>query len=106
MSELDNVNHLISSVLSEIESISAENEESDNLVSKLHDLFQMRQLFIDKIINNELNVDEKALREQIDLTKQLSNRAKAISQNRKDLLSVGKSNKRKIQVYKVIDSNR
>ena len=106
MSELDNVNHLISSVLSEIESISAENEESDNLVSKLHDLFQMRQLFIDKIINNELNVDEKALREQIDLTKLLSNRAKAISQNRKDLLSVGKSNKRKIQVYKVIDSNR
>jgi len=106
MSELDNVNHLISSVLSEIESISAENEESDNLVSKLHDLFQMRQLFIDKIINNELNVDEKALREQIDLTKQLSNRAKAISQNRKDLLSVGKSNKRKIQVYKAIDSNR
>ena len=106
MSELDGINQLIIRLLSEIESIPAENEETDNLVSKLHELFQQRQLFIEQIINNELSVDEKALREQIDLTNQLKKRAQAISQNRKDLLSIGKSNKRKIQVYKAIDSDR
>ncbi|QIR13981.1 flagella biosynthesis chaperone for FliD, FliT [Shewanella aestuarii] len=106
MSELDSINQLIINLFSEIESIPAENEKSDNLVSNLHELFQKRQLFIEKIINNELSVDEKALREQIDLTNQFSNRAQAISQNRKDLLSIGKSNKRKIQVYKTIDSDR
>lgn len=105
MTELEKVNESLDEVLIQLESIPAENVESDELVSNLLSLVSRRQIIVDQVIS-DTKVQPKYLQEQLNMSQSLSARAQKILQDRQDLLLLGKSNARKMNIYKNIESNR
>jgi hypothetical protein len=105
MIKLDTINSDLMALLTLIEKIPAESIDADNLVLKLQDLIGERQHIVDSLIN-DLKVEPSMLNQEIDLTKEMLLRSQVILKNRQDLLNLRKANKRRIGIYKNIESDR
>ncbi|MBB1428531.1 hypothetical protein H5181_19030 [Shewanella sp. SG44-2] len=101
ISELD---EQINSLLDKIENVSAEELESDELVSSLLEYVKDRQFLVGELLSNENDQVELTL--AYELSHLFSARATKLLRHRQDLINLSKSNKRKIDAYKNISSDR
>lgn len=106
MKELNDLNLAFASVLTRLEEIPAEDESTDDLVSKLQDMIGQRQLLLESFLASAEANDREALELQLTLTYQFEVQAKKIMAHRQSLLHSGSRSKRQINVYRTIDSNR
>lgn len=106
MKALDELNQDIAVLLANLKQIPAEHESTDKLVLTLLELVSKRQLILGDLLRNDATLSAEFLRQQFDLTQQFGSLANEIMTERQVLLVVGNKNKRQINVYKTIDSNR
>ncbi|EKT4485873.1 MULTISPECIES: hypothetical protein [Shewanella] len=102
--ELNQINELLRRALDCLLTIPAEDEKTDELVSNLQELVSRRQTLLQTLIE-EVQSPE-LLEEQLELTATFEQHAKAIRQQRQELLALRSQNKRQVNVYKSIDANR
>ncbi|MCE9781031.1 hypothetical protein [Shewanella algae] len=102
--ELNQINELLRRALDCLLTIPAEDEKTDELVSNLQELVSRRQTLLQTLIE-EVQSPE-LLEEQLELTATFEQYAKAIRQQRQELLALRSQNKRQVNVYKSIDANR
>ncbi|MBR9726762.1 hypothetical protein ACFOD0_07715 [Shewanella intestini] len=102
---IDQLNQNIEATLKNIADIPAEDEKSDELVQSLLELVGKRQSFVAQFISSD-DIGADTLQKQLALTKKYTEQVKVALQHRQDLLSKGRSNKRQINVYQSINSNR
>ncbi|WP_394128801.1 hypothetical protein [Shewanella maritima] len=105
MKNLAELNVEIEKLLIDIESSPAEDDKSDDLVQSLLDMVNKRQTFVSQFIDDD-SIIANDLQKEIDLTQVFLAKATVALKHRQDLLSVRKSNKQKMNVYKSIESNR
>ncbi|WP_394200728.1 hypothetical protein [Shewanella waksmanii] len=106
MQTLDEVNRAVSETLAKLDSLPAEDEHTDELVSNLQELIGKRQLLLDVLLKAPKDEDRELLESQLKLTREFEVLAKSVLQHRQELLHIGRKNKRQVNVYKSIDSNR
>jgi hypothetical protein len=94
----------INSLLDKVEKVSAEELESDELVSSLLEYVKDRQFLVEQLLSNENDQVELTL--AYNLSELFSARATKLLRHRRDLINLRKSNKQKIDAYKNISSDR
>jgi|OM-RGC.v1.029347133 hypothetical protein len=103
---LDDINSELTKILLQLEVTPAEDQGTELLVSNLHELVLQRQICLDELIKNESITDRGYLEKQWQLTQTYLDEVKKAMLHRRDLLVLGQKNRRQINVYKNIDSNR
>lgn len=103
---LNSLNLQLNDVLNLLDSTPAEDEGSDDLVSKLHELVSQRQGIIDELIVDDSMTNSDYLETEFRLTNEFIKQVKKVMQHRHDLLQLGQKGRKHINVYKSIDSNR
>lgn len=106
MQPIELLNQDIANYISQLEQVAAENVEADDLVSKLLELVEQRQILLDEVSQSPKEEDREFLQEQLELTRQFTTQSVSLLQHRQDLLHLGRKNQRQLNVYKSIDSNR
>ena len=106
MKQLDKLNIELSEVLSTLIKIPAEELQSDDLVSNLLVLVGERQVLLSLLLNDDKIDDTDYLQHQLDLTEKFTIQSNVIMADRQALLHASSKNKRQINVYETIDSNR
>lgn len=106
MQQLDELNTQLIALLEELIHIPAENEETDELVLNLQDVVGQRQIILDTLLADTTMTDTDYLQQQFKLTQEFTAKATIVMAQRQALLHAGSQNKRQINVYKTIDSNR
>ncbi|MGI1944575.1 flagella biosynthesis chaperone for FliD, FliT [Shewanella morhuae] len=106
MKQLDELNIELSEVLSILIKTPAEELQSDDLVSNLLSLVGERQVLVSLLLSDDKMDDADYLQHQLDLTKTFTIQSNVIMADRQALLHVSSKNKRQINVYETIDSNR
>ncbi|MEL4427455.1 hypothetical protein AAEH84_16880 [Shewanella indica] len=102
--ELNQINELLRRALDCLLTIPAEDERTDELVSNLQELVNRRQILLQALIAQVQ--DPVLLEEQLQLTATFEQDAKAVRQQRQELLALRSQNKRQVNVYRSIDANR
>ncbi|GAA0789804.1 MULTISPECIES: hypothetical protein [Pseudomonadati] len=105
--ELKLINDRITELLSNLEQLPAENEKTDELVHLLQVAVRERQVYVERLTNLpfDINLRDK-LSEQVELSNRFSLVSAKVMNNRKELLSLRRSTKKKINMYEYVDSNR
>jgi hypothetical protein len=103
---LDGINLKLTEVLVMLDKMPAEDDSVEQLVSNLHDLVAQRQIILDELITLATMTDRVYLEQQWQLTQTYLNGLKKAMLHRRDLLVLGQKNRRQINVYKNIDSDR
>lgn len=103
---LDNLNLKLTDVLARLDEMPAEDDDVEQLVSNLHHLVSQRQILLDELIADDTVTDRVYLELQWQLTQTYLNEIKKAMLHRRDLLVLGQKNRRQINVYKNIDSDR
>lgn len=105
--ELKLINDNIAELLSNLEKLPAENENTDELVHLLQQAVIERQVYVDRLASLPFDTNLRdEISEQIELTNRFSLISAKVMNNRKDLLSLRRSTKKKINMYEYVDSNR
>ncbi|WP_025821649.1 hypothetical protein [Shewanella marina] len=99
-------NAMIEQVLAELNSITAEDLQSDDLVLNLQSLINDRQQAVTNVITDPLVEDAAWLTSQISLTEDYSQQLIKLKDHRQQLLYARKSNQRRVGVYQSIEANR
>ncbi|MEH6733331.1 MAG: hypothetical protein V7690_01665 [Shewanella sp.] len=94
----------INSLLNKLEKNSAEDAESDELVLFLLTSVKERQFLVEELLLHK--DDQHELTVIYELSGSFSLRTKKLLRHRQDLIQLRKSNKRKIDAYKNISSDR
>ena len=106
MKQLDELNIQLSEVLSKLIKTPAEEPQSDDMVSNLLKLVGERQVLLSLLLNDDKMDNADYLQYQLDLTETFTIQSNVIMADRQALLHVSSKNKRQINVYETIDSNR
>lgn len=106
MKQLDELNIQLSEVLSKLIKIPAEEPQSDDMVSNLLKLVGERQVLLSLLLNDDKMDDADYLQYQLDLNETFTIQSNVIMADRQALLHASSKNKRQINVYETIDSNR
>ncbi|QSX28957.1 flagella biosynthesis chaperone for FliD, FliT [Shewanella cyperi] len=106
MQALNELNSQLEALFVAVEQTAAEDEKSDDLVSKLQDKIDERQLLLAELLADESMDDRSYLEQQLTLTNGFHQRALAIKAQRQSLLQAGNKSKRQLDVYKSIDADR
>jgi hypothetical protein len=106
VNKLDELNSALSEVLHQLDTVPAEDDASEYLVSNLQEFVSQRQILLDEIIIKEVVTDRVYLEQQWQLTQTYLSEVKKAMLHRRDLLVLGQKNNRQINVYKNVDSNR
>ena len=106
MKQLDELNIQLSEVLSTLIKTPAEETQSDDMVSNLLKLVGERQVLLSLLLNDDKMDDADYLQYQLDLTETFTIQSNVIMADRQALLHASSKNKRQINVYETIDSNR
>ncbi|MCL1141694.1 flagella biosynthesis chaperone for FliD, FliT [Shewanella gaetbuli] len=106
-SQLEQINISLFNLLKELDELPADAQAADELVLLLHTQMEERQTLVNELLVKPV-YDGLAseLSKQIDLTNSLSVMSTKVMNKRKELLNKRRSNKKKINVYEYIDSNR
>ncbi|MDO6618598.1 hypothetical protein Q4591_05195 [Shewanella sp. 3_MG-2023] len=108
---LTNINHLVDETLIQLESLPSEDVQSDELVLKLQELVQRRQILLDEIKAKDIAAGEvesarAILNAQLLITQAFQARAYKILTHIQSLLNLKKKNKRQINLYQSVDANK
>lgn len=103
---LDSINLKLTDVLVRLDEMPAEDDDVEQLVSNLQHLVSQRQILLDELIADDTVTDRAYLELQWQLTQTYLNEIKKAMLHRRDLLVLGQKNRRQINVYKNIDSDR
>lgn len=106
MESLDKLNQEINQVLHQLQQMPAEQDDADELVSKLLDLVGKRQLLLDEVLASPSEEDRALLQSQLELTTSFTTQAVSLLKHRQELLHLGRKSQRQLNVYKSIDSDR
>ncbi|GGM97538.1 MULTISPECIES: flagella biosynthesis chaperone for FliD, FliT [Shewanella] len=106
MEQLDELNSELLETLQLLEKIAAEDEASDDLVSKLLEQVERRQVLLNTLAVEPTEECRVYLEKQFDLTNELIEKSKIVQSERQVLLQMANRNKRQINVYKAIDLDR
>ena len=106
MKQITEHNKKIEDVLALLEKTPSESEESDELVSKLLILIGERQILLDSIDVNDVELARKTLQDQIIIGEGFGKRAESVLKHIQSLLQARKKNKRQINIYQSVDSNK
>ncbi|MCU8082735.1 flagella biosynthesis chaperone for FliD, FliT [Shewanella sp. SM23] len=106
MKQLDELNVLLSEILNKLTQLSAEESQSDELVSNLQVLVGERQILLNVLVADANMTDVDYLQHQLELTQEYTSKASVVMADRQALLHAGNKNKRQISVYETIDLNR
>ena len=106
MQSLDKLNQDIVSAIQSLQKVLAEDLAADELVSKLLELVEQRQLLLDDALKAPKDEDKPFLEAQLALTNQFTKAAVSLLKDRQELLHLGRKSQRQLNVYKSIDSNR
>ncbi|MCW3173594.1 flagella biosynthesis chaperone for FliD, FliT [Shewanella subflava] len=106
IAKIEAVNSKLLFLLKNMQDISPEDNAVEKLVSELHLNIEMRQSLLQALLADEQYSDRDFLEKQFDLTQTLIKQSNKVMQQRQALLQKENSNKRQINIYKSIDSNR
>lgn len=106
MEQLNQLNTEIETILNKLNQIPAEDESTDELVSYLQELVGKRQVLLNSVFEHATAANAAELQQQLQMTQSFEAKAVMIKEHRQALLHVGRKNKRQLNVYKTIDSNR
>ncbi|MCL1040874.1 hypothetical protein [Shewanella marisflavi] len=106
MESLDKLNQEINQVMHQLQQMPAEQDDADELVSKLLDLVGKRQLLLDEVLASPSEEDRALLQSQLELTTSFTTQAVSLLKHRQELLHLGRKSQRQLNVYKSIDSDR
>ncbi|ABS09076.1 hypothetical protein [Shewanella baltica] len=104
--ELDELNKSLYEILHKLTITPAEDEITDTLVSNLLKQVARRQILINELVVEHTEDCRSYLQRQFDLTQDFVSKSVVILAERRALLHAASKNKRQINVYKAIDSNR
>ncbi|MCL1044818.1 hypothetical protein L2737_05690 [Shewanella electrodiphila] len=103
---LENINQRVDDTLNELENLPSEDEKSDELVLKLQELIQERQILLDDFKDDNVEVVRTVLNEQLLITQSFEKRASKVLLHIQSLLNLRKKNQRQISIYQSVDSNK
>ncbi|UJF21308.1 flagella biosynthesis chaperone for FliD, FliT [Shewanella sp. OMA3-2] len=106
ISDIESINSKLMLLLSNIQKSSPEDESVDKLVSDLQVSVETRQALLQGLLADKQYADREFLEQQFDFTQTLIKQSNKVMHERQALLQKGNSNKRQINIYKSIDSNR
>ncbi|WP_144209966.1 hypothetical protein [Shewanella donghaensis] len=103
---LENINQRVDDTLNELENLPSEDEKSDELVLKLQELVQKRQILLDDFKDDNIEVVRTVLNEQLLITQAFEKRASKVLSHIQSLLNLRKKNQRQINLYQSVDANK
>ncbi|MBV7314786.1 flagella biosynthesis chaperone for FliD, FliT [Shewanella sp. NIFS-20-20] len=93
------MNAQVASILQTLRNIPAEEQNTDDLVSKLQELIERRQKILNVLLADETLVEASFWQAQLQLTQEFSQEALLVRGQRQSLLHAGSQRKRQINMY-------
>ena len=106
INKIENVNNNLLLLLSNIQNSAPMDDGVDELVSDLQLNISQRQQYLNSLLEDKTYSDAEFLKQQYGFTQVLIDKSNQVLQGRQSLLLKEKTNKRQINIYKSIDSNR
>ncbi|MGS0824749.1 hypothetical protein ACVBIO_02965 [Shewanella sp. 0m-8] len=106
LTSLHQLNDELDTLLDKLNTVPAEDETTDELVSYLQELVGKRQSLLVNAFKDATAADAVELKKQITLSQSFEAKANMIKAHRQSLLHAGRKSKQQLNMYKTIDSNR
>ncbi|MCH1924564.1 hypothetical protein L9G74_08450 [Shewanella sp. C32] len=104
MDRIERVNQELKDTLDQLLVIPIEDERSDQLVQQVQQLVTSRQQLLAQLI--QVETDANILQAQVDIGRELEEKAKDVREYRKNLIVSSNNKQRQLKIYNSVDANR